>query len=321
MLTKYFLTPFFCSFIISTTNLSALDCCSIFYDDKPIKKEISQIKSRLDTLEGQLNANMAQVAELKFENTALKNQLAAHQEESNGKFDAQEGRLDSTEELGKVLTKYGSNPDGMTILHYAIKMGDANTVKLLLANGSDVNSISFNYWCNINFTALAWAAYCNQLEVAQLLLSHGADVNLTASPDLAHKSAIDYASQFGSGELVSLLIEYGAKLDTIFSDPRFIKSTHITPLHSACLVGNYDAVVALVNGGANINGNDTIPAGTNHWNQGTPLDYAANNLKCSENPKNLQLIKFLVKNGAIRRMSFNSVQCPVIQSYLKYVGR
>ncbi len=95
-------------------------------------------------------------------------------------------------------------------------------------------------------------------------------------------------------------------------------------MHIAAELGNFDAVVALVNNGAEINlcGCLQVYAA---WRRGTPLDYAAYNLKFSDNPKNLDLVKFLVENGG-RREYPNYIgdsgcvpPCTVINGYLKSV--
>lgn len=205
----------------------------------------------------------------------------------------------------------------MSALHYAIKQGDANAVSLLIANGADVNSKDGQ------FIALTRAAMFNQFEIAQILLSLGADVNLIVGGgggDSTRTCALNYAAEFGSADLITLLIANGALLDRIY--PGDQTPYPITPLHTAAKAGNYDAVVALVNCGAKINGN--VP---NNVASDTPLAWAVENLKYSNNPQNLELVKFLVSHGATRYnrkyhdQQYNSNICPVISGYLQSVGK
>lgn len=58
-----------------------------------------------------------------------------------------------------------------TPLHNAAWMGDMETVKLLIELGADINARDQNY----NGTPLGWARYNNQLDVAEYLVSIGAE--------------------------------------------------------------------------------------------------------------------------------------------------
>ena len=59
----------------------------------------------------------------------------------------------------------------LTPLHYAARHNSVEVVQLLISHGSDVNAKSDNGW-----TPLHGAAH-NSVEVVQLLISHGSDVN------------------------------------------------------------------------------------------------------------------------------------------------
>lgn len=267
----------------------------------------AELKKGLDETKTELAILKNQIAELKNQKCAVENELTR-------KFEGQQRGLAESKELQHILIKYGNNPDGMSALHYAIKLGDANAVNLLIANGADVNTKDGN------FTTLTRAASCNQYEITQILLSLGANVNLTASEHVY--CAINYAAEFGSGELVTLLAEHGAILDRIY--PKDLSNYAKTPLYTATKTGNYEAVIALVSAGASIDAN--IPH--NICGHQTPLDIAAENLEYAVNPQNLELVKFLVDNGATRRYlnylenpRTNNVKCPVISGYLRSVNK
>jgi len=92
--------------------------------------------------------------------------------------------------------------------------------------------------------------------------------------------------------------------------------------------GNYDAVVALIESGSDVDGR--IPFQKPNGFQGifeTPLDMAAKNLTYRDNPQNLELVKYLVAQGATRRVrgyhgdQHGGLECPVISGYLKSVSR
>ena len=79
------------------------------------------------------------------------------------------------------------------------------TVNLLLQRGAKINSRGFE-----GHTALHEAAFFNRLEMAELLLSNGADPNLK---DDAGKTPMDLAHLAGKNDripLINLLIRYGA---------------------------------------------------------------------------------------------------------------
>lgn len=291
-----------------------------------LKKEVDTLKEKLEKIEHQQKETPDYAKSLKIENGTLKAELEeikAQQKEIMLSVNASKSELQSTKEeqtrkindlneLERILIHYGNNQDGMSALHYAIKQGDVSAVNTLIVNGADVNSKDGL------FTTLTRAASCNKLEIVQILLNFGADVNLTACDDWT-PYAINYVAESGSGELITLLIENGAIIDKTSNkeNPQNAK----TPLHTACRCGNYDAVLALIKGGAKINGNISPNISVSHWNDGTPLDWAANSLTYKDNPQNLELIKFLVENGARRHAPNKQVGCCVINGYLQSVGR
>lgn len=286
---------------------------------KVLKNEITALKDELKTTESKMEKSTTElkksledtnkvVAEIKSELATLKSQKP----------------FADTKEIEHILVKYGNNPDGLSTLHYAIKVGDLNAVQLLIDNGADVNAKDGD------FTALTRAAAYNQYAISQLLLSLGANVNQVANenkyPHWSTPYALDYAAESGSGELITLLIENGAILDR--TRPNEDSHYPRSPLHTASKAGNYQAVVALVKAGAKIDGispqkNSPAPNG----NEKTPLDIAAIELKYIDNPQHLELVKFLVEHEATRRfISYyrnvngdcnGCVNCPIISGYLE----
>jgi len=98
----------------------------------------------------------------------------------------------------------GQGSDGSTPLMYAALYEDARSVDLLLSKGADPNAKN-----DSGATALLWAV--EQPEVTRLLLEHGADRNVRSADGLTPLLlAVD---RFGSGAVVKLLLDHGAKLD------------------------------------------------------------------------------------------------------------
>ncbi len=65
--------------------------------------------------------------------------------------------------------------DGSTPLHCATWKGHLNVVEVLLAHGADVNAHNHNdHW---GTTPLHAAAHANQKAIAELLIAHGADIH------------------------------------------------------------------------------------------------------------------------------------------------
>lgn len=317
------------AFVFSAFSLHAKECPNDDFkkDIKALRMDIITLANKLKSLELQqksslvnlrngVDSNNSDIASLWQELDELKHQVCTQPIELLGRLEEQQKGLVDSKELEHILIKYGNNPYGMSALHYAIKIGDINAVYLLIANGADVNTVQLNYSGEHLISALSMAAHSNQLEIAQLLIQHGADVNFFPYEKCTY--AISYAVEFASGELVTLLIENGAMLDRTHQiNQRPDKYTY-TPLHVAVKAGNLQAVIALVEGGAKINGNSD--GHVEHFNQGTPLDWAACLLRYSDNPRNLDLVTYLVENGGYRRATSKGA-CPVIMGYLESKGR
>ena len=84
----------------------------------------------------------------------------------------------------------------------AAMLGHNAEVRSMLAEGADVNMVGVN-----GYSALTWASICNHLEIATVLLEHGADVNKTTNHDIRPMSA---ACALGYLAMTQLLSSYGA---------------------------------------------------------------------------------------------------------------
>jgi ankyrin repeat protein len=186
-------------------------------------------------------------------------------------------RASGAARLTRHLVSEGAGFDANAIVYgrarrldLVISTGNLEMTRFLVEQGADVNAVMYV------FAPLENAAARGYLKIAELLLEHGADVDLRGkdgSPPLR------WAVERGHADVVDLLLEHGAALD--FTDEHYGRDL----LHIAALNGHLDIVESLVSHGAELNGRD----GTGR----TPLQLAAN--------YGHQLVAdYLVERGAVR---------------------
>ena len=124
----------------------------------------------------------------------------------------------------------------------AAKKGDREAVRSLLKQHVDVNASQPD-----GSTAISWAAYRDNLEMADLLFSAGAKVNV-ANED-SSETPLLLACANGSAGMVGKLLKAGA-------NPNTATWAGETPLMQCAHTGSLDAVKALLAGGADVNAKD-----------------------------------------------------------------
>ncbi len=152
----------------------------------------------------------------------------------------------------------------------AAMQGDIDVVRSLLKEGMDVNAAQGD-----GMTALHWAAFTDNVDIARMLSYAGA--NMEAATRINAMTPLVLAARNGSGSMVAALLEGGA-------DANGMMTTGTTPLMFAAAAGSVAAVETLLDAGADAN------AVENAQGQ-TPLMFAASYDRDG-------VIKLLVDRGA-----------------------
>lgn len=176
----------------------------------------------------------------------------------------------------------------------AIHAQDINKIKPLLGAvdldciAPNVSEKGFNrdYFVQVAHTPLSAAAKLGNLEIANLLLNAGSDINFH---DVYVQSPLMAAAQEGHLDVVKFLAEKGADVDAV-------SDNHGTALHCAAKGGHLEIVSYLLDQGANIN--------AYIYREGTPLNSAAKN-------GHREVLALLIDRGALLN-SPDSKQVPAL---------
>ena len=148
------------------------------------------------------------------------------------------------EEMVKIFLANGVNVNKLdceeedTALICAVRKENIDLVRLLLANGADVNVT--NHWGD---TALMWAIEVENVELVQLLLDNGADVNAREKNGV---TALLLAANEEKTEMVKFLLANGA-------DVNVADDNGMTALMWTVEAGNEEFVQFLLANGADVN--------------------------------------------------------------------
>lgn len=140
--------------------------------------------------------------------------------------------------LGMSMAAYAASP-----IADAAAKGDKITVRTLIQQKADVNAPQSD-----GATALQWAAYRNDVELADVLIAAGANAKLANREGV---TALQLASLNGSGPMIEKLIKAGA-------DPNEKSPRGETPIMMAARSGNVDAIKVLADNKADLNAAESI---------------------------------------------------------------
>ena len=137
----------------------------------------------------------------------------------------------------------------------AARGGDVEALRTLIARGEDVNAPHGD-----GMTALHWAADRGDLEITNLLIYAGA--NLEAGTRIGNYAPLHLASQAGSALVVAALLEAGSNVDPATT------TLGVQPIHLGAESGNPEVIRTLVQHGADVDAREES------WGH-TPLIFAA----------------------------------------------
>ena len=171
-----------------------------------------------------------------------------------------------------------------TPLMYAVGRGSAQTTKLLLDRGADVNALDTR-----GAGSVMIAVWRGEAELVELLVSRGADIRRASSftypeyPKLEMGTALHVAAMRGNLRAVGVLIDHGADVNAVSPRKRF------TPLNCALGEGHPEIAKALLNRGADPN---------------LPLDGPVHPLRQAAHAGNIEIVRLMLAKGA--RMDIQS---------------
>ena len=133
---------------------------------------------------------------------------------------------------------------GDTRLSEAAMRGNTETVRTLLKQRVDVDASQGD-----GTTALHWAAFRDDLEMAKMLIAGGANVKVETREGAI--TPLFMACTNGNAAMIDLLLKSGA-------DANSVKANGTTALMTASASGSADAVKALLDHGADVNAKESV---------------------------------------------------------------
>lgn len=126
------------------------------------------------------------------------------------------------------------------ILESALRIGDADFLEHLITPGNDLSPLK-GARGGIN---LAMAAFDGNIQIVQILLKNGADVDILTSKGY---NALHYATKGGQCQMIQVLLKAGANIEAVTED-----NFYDTALSLALHAKNIELVHILVTAGANV---------------------------------------------------------------------
>jgi uncharacterized protein len=140
------------------------------------------------------------------------------------------------------VTAFGRGAGKSDVADAAMK-GDKTTLRSLLRQKTDVNAPQVD-----GATALHWAIYRDDTEMADLLIRAGADVKAANREGV---TPLSMAALYGNAPMIARLLKAGAEAAEVGPNGQ-------TVLMVAARNGNPDAIKVLLEGGAKVNAKETV---------------------------------------------------------------
>ena len=131
-----------------------------------------------------------------------------------------------------------------TPLMWAVEGGQVEAANVLLDHGANVNAMDKQYLGS----ALNRAAWEGDCRMVRSLLDHGADTE-AGHRTLAYGTPLHAAAHEGHADVVRLLLDRGARIDSL-------NNSRATPLHVAAGGGRCEVIRLLLEAGAAVNGSE-----------------------------------------------------------------
>jgi len=167
-----------------------------------------------------------------------------------------QGELDRVKELIEKNPELVETRQGNRYpLHFAALLRRKDIAELLISKGADVNKFGKNAseFHPFEFTPLTEAIRNNDMEMLKMFVEHGADLRKTTS---LGESYLHFAAFLNRPELAEYFIDLGLYVN-------IRKRGNLTPLHIAAVTGNREAAELLIDKGADLNAR-SADGGTPH---------------------------------------------------------
>ncbi|XP_076285606.1 uncharacterized protein LOC143211647 [Lasioglossum baleicum] len=235
-----------------------------------------------------------------------------------------------TKMIELLLTNGADIKEDPKVVCTAVRCGNLEIVEDLLKNGADINALDNMYF---SFSLLHYAVLRKQLQMVQLLINYGANVNVK---DTREKTPIVDAIQNKDKKIIKLLLSNGADIkedpkvlcaavengnlkivEDILTDgadvnmlliPNSSIGRRFLLLHKAVMQKQVKMAKLLLKYGANVNAKDSEGA--------TPIFYAINK-------RDTEMIELLLINGADIKVHSNThrVKSPTTKLLKQHIAK
>lgn len=147
------------------------------------------------------------------------------------------------------VSLWAAPPHPTTSFDDALANGRLDEVRSRLYWGHDVNTRG-----TTGYTPLITAAIQNDADLVKVLLANGAEVDAFSIEGIGGYTALHMAVHKQNTTIIEMLLRHGANIDAVHKRLDLRDDLSVTPLQLAIIGGNIDLVEFLLQHGANVNG-------------------------------------------------------------------